>query len=70
MDNFITINQAKEKKICTCSCHYVNRDVMHCIPCCDLTYLKYISNVTYLKYISNDQVNLDTYNKLKNKIKG
>lgn len=66
MDNFITINQAKEKKICTCSCHYVNRDVMHCIPCCDLTYLKYISN----KYISNDQVNLDTYNKLKNKIKG
>ena len=61
MSNFITINEAKEKKICTCSCHYTNRSVMHCIPCC---------NLTYSKYISNDKINLDIYNELKNKIKG
>ena len=29
--------------ICTCECHKVGLDVMHCMPCCGFTYQKYIN---------------------------
>jgi len=30
------------EKYCTCACHREGMSVMHIIPCCDLTYQKYL----------------------------
>jgi hypothetical protein len=43
--------------ICHCECHQDGRVVMHCCPCCNLTYEKYIS-------AENGKINLDRYKKL------
>lgn len=28
--------------VCTCMCHNEGMEVLHCMPCCDLTYEKYM----------------------------
>jgi len=33
----------KEKEICNCVCHQKGRSIMHCTPCCELTYHKYLN---------------------------
>jgi len=43
--------------ICTCECHQEDMDVMHCCPCCDLTYIKYIS--------PNGKIQINKYIKLR-----
>lgn len=30
------------EKICTCDCHKEGVDILHFMPCCQLTYQKYI----------------------------
>jgi hypothetical protein len=29
--------------ICDCECHIEGQSILHCAPCCDLTYEKYIT---------------------------
>jgi hypothetical protein len=31
------------EEVCTCDCHIEGHNVMHCMPCCDFTYEKYIT---------------------------
>ena len=32
----------KDKKLCSCICHVEGLNTMHMMPCCNLTYLKYL----------------------------
>ena len=32
----------EEQSICTCVCHRKDIQIMHCFPCCDLTYQTYL----------------------------
>jgi hypothetical protein len=48
----------KEAEICTCICHKEGFDIRHIRSCCEYT---------YEKYIDEDGVNMEKYNKLKNK---
>jgi hypothetical protein len=41
--------------ICDCVCHTAGVSVMHCAPCC---------NYTYEKYISNGVINKETYDRI------
>lgn len=51
------LDQLKEK-ICSCECHIKGNNTMHCFPCCDLTYFKYINEDGTIDY--------DKLNKLRN----
>lgn len=33
----------KETEVCTCECHVEGMMVMHCMPCCNYTYEKYLN---------------------------
>ena len=33
----------KDKEICDCECHVKGTIIMHCFPCCELCYEKYIN---------------------------
>lgn len=45
-------------KICKCICHQEGVDILHCSPCC---------NYTYQKYIDKDgKIDINKYNKLIN----
>lgn len=46
-------------KICECECHKTNEIVMHMLPCCGLT---------YQKYIDNNEFNVDKFYKLSKEI--
>jgi len=45
------------KEICTCDCHKEGISIMHCFPCCDYTYVKYIKE--------DGTIDFTKYNKLK-----
>ena len=44
-------------KVCTCWCHNEGMEVLHCMPCCDLTYEKYIDKgkVDMVKWVELKQ---------------
>ena len=37
--------------ICECECHTKGLSVMHCVPCCEFTYGKYIDNEGEIDYV-------------------
>lgn len=41
IDAELTVN---ETEICTCECHRDGLGIRHCMPCCDVTYDKYIDH--------------------------
>lgn len=43
------------REICKCFCHVKGMSVMHCMPCCNLTYKKYIN--------PDFTIDMDAYNK-------
>ena len=47
-----------DKKPCSCLCHRDGFELMHCMPCCDFTYQKYISK--------DGTIDEERYNNLKN----
>lgn len=36
------VRDGVEVQACACQCHHEGLSVMHCVPCCNLTYDKYI----------------------------
>jgi hypothetical protein len=52
----IKYNESCEKKVCMCNCHIKDSIVLHCMPCCNLTYEKYIN--------INRTINWELYNEL------
>jgi hypothetical protein len=48
----------QKPKICTCMCHMEGYVIRHIRSCCDFT---------YKKYIDENGINMEKYNKLKNK---
>lgn len=42
------------EKMCMCGCHKIGSCMLHCFPCCDLSYVKYIDkDGNYMKPILN-----------------
>jgi len=33
-----------KEEICTCECHQIGTCIIHCFPCCELCYEKYIAD--------------------------
>lgn len=33
----------KTTEVCMCECHREGRYIMHCVPCCNLTYKQYLT---------------------------
>lgn len=47
--------------MCNCSCHIKGKNIMHCAPCCKLTYVKYLiqdedGNITFDPHTTIDLV--------------
>jgi len=55
VSELLDINE--DKTICDCHCHQEGAMVMHCVPCCGLTYEKYIK--------SNGEIDIGKYELLK-----
>jgi len=47
-------------RVCRCDCHRNDLNVMHCMPCCALTYRKYIH--------ANGKIDWDYYNRLRREL--
>ena len=50
----------EEVPICICECHHEGRNILHCAPCCDLTYEDYIVDGKFDKEMFS-QAFIDTY---------
>lgn len=40
----VLIDQFEKGNICNCTCHVEGIELMHCMPCCQLTYHNYLDN--------------------------
>jgi hypothetical protein len=44
--------KTKYTEICECECHREDKQIIHIMPCCSLTYCKYITKDGKIDYIA------------------